>query len=70
MRSIPKTAETTLVGARESSASAGRDPGYRTQGALLQVENLGVSFKTPDGIVCAVNGLSLQLAPGETLGIV
>ncbi|MGH8461664.1 MAG: ABC transporter ATP-binding protein [Stenotrophobium sp.] len=38
--------------------------------SLLEVENLTVSFKTHDGVVRAVNGLSLQLAKGETLGIV
>jgi oligopeptide/dipeptide ABC transporter ATP-binding protein len=37
---------------------------------LLQVENLHVHFRTARGIVHAVNGLSFQIAPGETLGIV
>ncbi len=38
--------------------------------ALLQVENLGVSFATSDGTVNAVNDVSFALERGETLGIV
>jgi oligopeptide transport system ATP-binding protein len=38
--------------------------------ALLQVEDLGVSFATGDGIVNAVNGVSFALNRGDTLGIV
>lgn len=37
---------------------------------LLKVENLRVSFRTPHGAFRAVNDVSFQLAPGETLGIV
>ena len=37
---------------------------------LLQVNDLNVTFKTPDGDVTAVNKLNFSLAAGETLGIV
>jgi oligopeptide transport system ATP-binding protein len=38
--------------------------------ALLEVQDLSVSFETGDGTVNAVNGLSFALEPGETLGVV
>lgn len=37
---------------------------------ILKVEDLETQFKTPDGIVHAVNGISFDLAEGESLGVV
>jgi peptide/nickel transport system ATP-binding protein len=38
--------------------------------ALLEVKDLNVSFRTDDGIVQAVRGVSFKVEPGQTLGIV
>ena len=37
---------------------------------LLEVRNLKVHFPTDDGLVKAVDGLTFQVMPGETLGVV
>ncbi len=41
-----------------------------TPPSLLDVQDLETVFKTPDGIVHAVNGVSFDLKEGETLGVV
>lgn len=38
--------------------------------AMLNVENLSVSFKTDEGLVTPVQGVSYEVAAGQTLGIV
>ena len=37
---------------------------------VLSIKDLTVEFQTEDGVVHAVEGLSYDLYPGETLGVV
>ena len=37
---------------------------------ILDVQGLETTFKTPDGVVHAVNGVSFGLSESETLGVV
>lgn len=37
---------------------------------ILEVKNLKTTFKTEDGVICAVDDVSFSVAPGKTLGIV
>ncbi len=41
-----------------------------TDRPILSMRELVIAFDTPDGVVEAVNGISLDLYPGEVLGIV
>ena len=38
--------------------------------SLLQLSNLSISFRSEEGSSTAVNDISLEISPGETLGIV
>src|SRR5262249_61001900 len=39
-------------------------------GAILAVDNIVKSFETPEGVVTAVDGVSLSVAPGEFVGVI
>ena len=53
---------------RHARRAAGRPTGRRD--VLLDVSDLVVQFRTHDGTIHAVNGISFQLARGERLGLV
>ena len=48
-----------------SKTSAGQETQYE-----LDIKNLVVEYRTPDGVVQALNGLDLQIPHGKTLGLV
>ena len=50
-------------------AAAVLDP-LHTEGARLEIDDLTVTFPTPAGRLVAVDSVSLDLQPGETLGLV
>jgi peptide/nickel transport system ATP-binding protein len=45
-------------------------PEAQGPGPLIEVRDLRVAFRTEEGLVRAVNGFSLSVAPGEVVGIV
>jgi peptide/nickel transport system ATP-binding protein len=53
-----------------SIGEAGPQPRPSSDGKLLEVENLRVSFATEDGIVQAVDGVTFSVSRGEVVAIV
>ncbi|MFT4231531.1 MAG: dipeptide/oligopeptide/nickel ABC transporter permease/ATP-binding protein [Leucobacter sp.] len=62
----------------ENAARGGKTAGTQTTGSIsvaavdsaVRLENLRVNYETPDGEVEVVHGITLDVAPGEVLGIV
>jgi oligopeptide/dipeptide ABC transporter ATP-binding protein len=59
-----------VIGDAAPVAQGAGSPKQEQDGALLDVRDLRTYFKTDDGIVTAVDGVSFSLGRGETLGIV
>jgi len=57
----------SVVTARRGATAPGQAP---AEAALLAVRDLRVAFATPQGLLRAVEGVTLELQPGETLAIV
>ncbi|MCU1570865.1 MAG: transporter ATP-binding protein [Naasia sp.] len=52
------------------SVAASSAPGYSPAGHLLEVKDLVVGFRTQNGVVPALNGVSFTIDRGETVAIV
>jgi NitT/TauT family transport system ATP-binding protein len=52
------------------SAAEQPGPAAATAGAILAVDNITKRFETPEGVVTAVDGVSLSVASGEFVGII
>src|SRR5690606_23101231 len=73
--SRPATTSRPLAGSLPAAAAAIRVPGasrsrVMADPAVLDIRDLSVTFDTPDGEVPAVRGVSLEVRPGECLGVV
>jgi NitT/TauT family transport system ATP-binding protein len=59
-----------MAAATVLSAAEQPGPAAATAGAILAVDNITKRFETPEGVVTAVDGVSLSVASGEFVGII
>src|SRR5947207_3355487 len=61
---------TRTARSRRPCDAAPERPGRLMAEPILEIRDLKVHFPTDDGLVKAVDGVSLTISPGETLGVV
>jgi NitT/TauT family transport system ATP-binding protein len=59
-----------MAAATVLTAAVPPGPATATANAILAVDNIIKRFETPEGVVTAVEGVSLSVAPGEFVGII
>ncbi|MFF9349322.1 dipeptide/oligopeptide/nickel ABC transporter permease/ATP-binding protein [Streptomyces sp. NPDC014734] len=66
----PRPAPAPAAAPRGQQDSATGELLHPAQDSALRIENLRVAYRTPRGVKQVVHGISLDVAPGEVLGIV
>jgi NitT/TauT family transport system ATP-binding protein len=62
--------QSDMAAATVLAAVPGPATATATANAILAVDNIVKRFETPEGVVTAVDGVSLSVAPGEFVGII
>jgi oligopeptide/dipeptide ABC transporter ATP-binding protein len=71
---MTETTDTTVIAAEPAdptdAADRGATPGRPAGDPLLDIADAVVEFETPGGVITPVDGVSLTIAAGETVGLV